>query len=85
MEKIGIKQFLASHDIDLSLLKLGDFDYIGEYTAKKMRSQNSPQWNSVGAFFRPNYERGILIHELIRRYNLQSFIEIGFGRGYSAV
>lgn len=85
MEKIRIDDFLISHDIDVSLINLGDFDYIGEYTAKKMRDQKSPQWKSHGAFFRPAYERGILIHELIRRYNIQSYLEIGYGRGYSAI
>ena len=37
----------------------------------------------MGAFYRSNYERGILIYYLIRQHNLTSMLEIGFGRGFS--
>lgn len=85
MKKIHILDKFQELGISLSNIALGDFDYIGEYTAKKMREQNSPLWKSTGAFFRPNYERGILIYSLIKSFNLQSYLEIGFGRGYSSI
>lgn len=62
---------------------LGDFDLIGEFTAKKRRDPSSELYKSAGCFFRPNYERGILVYSLITKYNLSSFLEIGHGRGYS--
>lgn len=83
MKIIHIKEKLQEIGISIDSLNLGNFDYIGEFTAKKMRDKNSDLWKSTGAFFRPNYERGILIYSLIRRYNLTSMLEIGFGRGYS--
>ena len=85
MEQVKIQKLLADLDIDLETISLGDFDHIGEYTAKKSRDKNSPLYNSTGAFFRPNYERGILIYSLIKKFKLKSFLEIGFGRGYAAV
>jgi len=85
MKIIHIKDFLKEHQIALEDISLGDFDYIGEYTAKKNRSTDSPLFKSVGCFFRPNYERGLLIYSLIKKYNLQSYLEIGFGRGYSVL
>ena len=85
MEKILIQKLLKDLDIDLSEIPLGHFDYIGEYCAKKNRDRNSPLYNSVGAFFRPNYERGIMIYSLIKKFKLKSYLEVGFGRGYSAV
>tara|TARA_Y100000034_G_scaffold20628_3_gene23615 strand:- start:6279 stop:7040 length:762 start_codon:yes stop_codon:yes gene_type:complete len=75
LEEIGIQI-----DRDISL---GDFDSIGEYTAKRTRTRGSELYKSVGCFYRPNYERGILIYSLIKKYNVKSFLEIGFGRGYS--
>ena len=83
MRKIHIKEKLEEIEVDLSELKLGDFDQIGEFTAKKNRSPGSDLYNNVGFYFRPNYERGILIYSLITKYKLTSFLEIGFGRGYS--
>ena len=68
-------------DVDLSQIVRGDFDYIGEFTAKRSRTPDDPNFKH-GAFYRSNYERGILIYNLIRRYNLDSFLEIGYGRGY---
>lgn len=85
MKSVLIKDYLESIGVSLSDLALGDFDYIGEYTAKKSRGQDSPLYKNTGCFFRPNYERGILIYSLITKFNLQSYLEIGFGRGYSAM
>lgn len=85
MKKVHIKEFFTKNDIDLEKISLGDFDYIGEYTAKKTRDINSPLYKSVGCFFRPNYERGLLIYSLIKKYKLKSYLEVGFGRGFSAV
>jgi hypothetical protein len=85
MKTVHIKQKLEDIGAPLSGIALGDFDYIGEFTAKKSRVQDNPLYKSTGAFFRPNYERGILIYSLIMKYKLTSFLEIGFGRGYSAL
>lgn len=85
MKQIHIKDYLESIGVSLNDLSLGDFDYIGEYTAKKSRGQDSPLFKSTGCFFRPNYERGLLIYSLITKFKLKSYLEIGFGRGYSAV
>jgi len=85
IEKIYIKEKLEEIGMPIDDLSLGDFDYIGEYTAKKARSQDSENWKKVGAFFRPNYERGILIYSLIKKFNIESFLEIGFGRGYGTM
>lgn len=82
IDTIHIKDKLEQLGISLDDINLGNFDYIGEYTAKKMRAQNSENWRKVGAFFRPNYERGVLIYSLIKKYNIKSVLEIGFGRGY---
>jgi len=85
MRHIFIQEKFEELGIALSDISLGDFDSIGEYTAKKKRDQNGELYNSAGAFFRPNYERGLLIYSLIRKYKLTSYLEIGFGRGYSAI
>lgn len=82
MKHILIQDKLKNIGVDLVNLSLGDFDRIGEHCAKKMRSPSDPLYRSVGAYFRPNYERAILVYSLIRRYNLSSFLEIGTGRGY---
>tara|TARA_B100000029_G_scaffold411227_1_gene413504 strand:- start:352 stop:1113 length:762 start_codon:yes stop_codon:yes gene_type:complete len=82
INKKHIKQKLEELGVNLSDISLGDFDSIGEFTAKKQRSRDSDLYKSVGAFFRPNYERGILIYTLIKKHKLESFLEIGFGRGY---
>lgn len=85
MRTIDIRQKLDEIHYPVSEFVLGDFDQIGEYTAKKSRSPNSHLYKTVGCHFRPNYERGLLIYALIRKFNVQSFLEIGTGRGYSAV
>ena len=83
--KIMIMDKLKSMGFSLGDFNLGMFDQIGEYTAKKTRDPSSELYKSVGCFFRPNYERGILIYALIKKYNIRSFLEIGFGRGYGTM
>lgn len=83
MEKKLIQQKLEELGVYLEDIPLGDFDAIGEYTAKKNRARGSELYNSVGCFFRPNYERGILMYYLTKKYEFNSVLEIGFGRGYS--
>ena len=85
MKRINIKEKLKEIDFDLESVPLGDFDYIGEFTAKKNRDRNHPLYHTTGFFFRPNYERGILIYALISKFKIDSYLEIGFGRGYSAL
>jgi predicted O-methyltransferase YrrM len=85
MKKMMIHEKLEEIEYPVENLALGDFDNIGEYTAKKSREQGSSLYNNVGCFFRPNYERGILIYSMIRRFKVKSYLEIGFGRGYSAM
>lgn len=46
-----IQEFLKEHNIDIDDLSLGDFDYIGEYTARKTRDRSNPLYKSVGFFF----------------------------------
>lgn len=82
---VNIKAKLEEIGMPLESLSLGEFDYIAEPTAKKMRDPGSELWRKVGAFFKPNLERGLLIYSLIRKYNLTSYLEVGFGRGYSAI
>lgn len=85
MKIIDIKDKLTEMGISLDSVKMGDFDYIGEFTAKRDRKPNDPNYNKFGAFYRSNYERGILIYYLIRKFNLTSMLEIGFGRGYATI
>ena len=85
MKKIDIREKLKEIDFDLDLISLGDFDFIGEFTAKKSRDRNSELYRKAGCFFRPNYERGILIYALITKFRMNSFLEIGFGRGYASL
>ena len=61
MNKIMIKDKLESLGVYVEDICLGDFDVIGEYTAKKNRTPDKKQYRSVGSIFRPNYERGILM------------------------
>ena len=65
MKKVFIKQKLTDIGVSIDDISLGDFDQIGEFTAKKNRSPESELYKKVGCFFRPNYERGILIYSLI--------------------
>jgi hypothetical protein len=82
---INIKQKFQELDVSLDEISLGDFDYIGEITVKSMRDPQSELWRKVGAFFKPNLERGLLIYSLIKKYKLDSYLEVGFGRGYTAL
>jgi hypothetical protein len=85
MRRISIKDKLRALDVTVEGIRLGDFDLIGDVTARKARGQDDPNYTKFGAFFRPNYERGILIYHLIRAGMLKSVLEIGFGRGYGAL
>lgn len=84
-EVVNIKDKLVSLGINLEDLNLGDADYIIEHTGKKMRDRESDGWKKHGAFFRPNPERCIFIGEIIKKYKLESFFEVGFGRGAGSV
>lgn len=83
MKKIDIREKLNNIDVSLEDLMLGDFDAIGRFTAERTRDVNHPLYKSAGCFYRSNYERGILIYHLIKKYKISSMLEIGFGRGYS--
>ena len=83
MRHVGIKNKLEEMGVALDSIVMGDFDYIGEYTAKRDRKPGDPNYKKYGSYYRSNYERGILIYYLIRQYNLTSMLEIGFGRGYA--
>lgn len=81
----NIKVKLEELGVNLADINLGDFDAIGEFTAKRTRQPGDRLYGNVGCFYRANYERGILIHYLIKTGNLDSFLEIGFGRGYATM
>ena len=85
MKEINIKDKLKELGHPVDQLSFGDFDQIGHFTAYKSRSPDSELFKTKCCFFRPNYERGMLIYSLIRRYNVKSYLEIGFGRGYSSI
>lgn len=85
MKHTHIVEKLSELNFDLEDFTLGDFDLIGEWCAKKQRGRDSELYKTVGAFFRPNYERGILIYSLILEHDIKSFLEIGFGRGYGTL
>lgn len=85
MKKIHIKNKLEDLGFSLDDFCMGNFDIIGESCAKKQRDSNSEYYKKFGAFFRPNYERGLLIYALILEYDIKSFLEIGFGRGYGTM
>ena len=85
MKIINIREKLEEMGTPVESVPLGLFDSIGEHTAKKQRGPESNLYHSAGAYFRPNYERGILIYNLIKKHKLKSFLEIGFGRGYGTL
>ena len=85
IEKEHIRETLKNLESPVEDIVLGNFDYIGEFTAKKQRSPDKKEFKTAGAFFRPNYERGLLISALIKKYDIKSYLEIGFGRGYSCM
>jgi predicted O-methyltransferase YrrM len=81
MERKLIGQKLTEFGVDPGSLILGDFDALGEITAKKARSHDSPMYKH-GKFFRANYERGILMYNLVKQFKISTFLEVGTGRGY---
>lgn len=83
MKQVHIRQKLEEMGVAVDGIIMGDFDYIGEFTAKRDRKPDDINYKKYGAFYRANYERGILIYHLIRQFNLSSMLEIGFGRGYA--
>lgn len=83
LKELMIQDKLKNLGVYIEDICLGDFDLIGEYTAKKNRDKNSELYKNAGCFFRPNYERGILMYYLVRKLEISSVLEIGFGRGYS--
>ena len=83
MKTLMIQKKLEEIGVHIEDINLGDFDVIGEYTAKKNRHPSKDLYRDVGCFFRPNYERGILMYYLTRKNEFSSVLEIGFGRGYS--
>lgn len=83
MKRVHIKNKLTEIGVPPETVVMGDFDYIGEFTAKRDRKPHDPNYKKHGAFYRSNYERGILVYHLIRQYNLTSLLEIGFGRGFT--
>jgi len=85
MKQIMIQKKLKNMGVFLEDISLGDFDVIGEYTAKKNRTPDKAQYKNAGCFFRPNYERGILMYHLLRKLEFESVLEIGFGRGYATM
>ncbi len=85
MQRKFIQEKIDELGFSLDDFVLGDFDLIGEYCAKKQRGRDSDLYKTAGAFFRPNYERGLLISALIQEYDVKSFLEIGFGRGYGTL
>ncbi len=85
MRRIDIKDKLRELDVTVEGIVLGDFDLLGELTAKKARAPEDPNYARFGAFFRPNYERGIMLYSLIRSSGAKDVLEIGFGRGYGAL
>lgn len=85
IEKITIHQVLEDLDVTPGEdFAMGDFDILGWQLAAKVRDRGSQGYNYHGALFRPNYERGILVHSLIQKKGLVKILEIGFGRGYAA-
>jgi predicted O-methyltransferase YrrM len=82
---LNIKDYFRQHEIDLDQISLGEFDQVGEYTAKRTRDPGSELFKRVGAFFKPNLERAILMTSLAKKHRLSSYLEVGFGRGYSAI
>ena len=79
---INIRDKLLELGVPVEDLVLGDFDAIGESTAKKNRTRDKKLYSTAGCFFRPNYERGLLAYAMVKRYRPKRILEIGFGRGY---
>tara|TARA_Y100000310_G_scaffold330714_1_gene402881 strand:- start:3456 stop:4253 length:798 start_codon:yes stop_codon:yes gene_type:complete len=86
IERVDIKDKLSELGFTPGVnLSLGNFDTIGELTARKTRDPSSKLFHNAGYFFRPNYERGLLIYALIKHFKVESYLEIGFGRGYGSL
>lgn len=85
MKTIDIKEKLEQIDVTVEAINLGDFDFIGELCAKRQRPKNNSDYAKCGAFYRANYERGILLYYLIRQFKLTNVLEIGTGRAYSTM
>lgn len=84
IETTDIKQFLDELEVVIGEeIYMGDFDIMGFNLASKIRDRDDENYKTKGAVFRPNFERGILLHSLIVKKNLTNILEIGFGRGYS--
>lgn len=83
MKTIHIRKKLEELGGSVAELRLGEFDYIGRFTAERTRDENHPLFKTAGMFYRANYERGLLVSQLIKSYKIESMLEIGFGRGYS--
>jgi len=83
MRTVDIRKKLEELGCSVADLSLGEYDYIGRFTAERTRDANHHLFKTVGMFYRANYERGILISQLIRKYRISTMLEIGFGRGYS--
>lgn len=82
LKPIDIRKKLVDLSSPVEDLVLGDFDAIGSVTAKKTRGRGDPLYRTAGYEFRPNYERGLLVHAMVKRYRPTRILEIGFGRGY---
>jgi predicted O-methyltransferase YrrM len=80
-----VRDVLQELGMPVENIELGLFDEIGEVTARKKRSRDNELYKTAGAYFRPNYERGLLIYALIKHLKINSFLEIGFGRGYGTL
>jgi predicted O-methyltransferase YrrM len=85
MKIVNIREKLSDLGRPVEDISLGDFDMIGHYTAYKTRNRNSELYRKHGCFFRANYERGILAYTLVRKFNINTFLEIGFGCGYTSL
>jgi hypothetical protein len=82
MKILNIKDYLDSIDVTVEGIELGDFDYIGKFTAERTRQKGDVNYKKFGLYYRSAFERGILVYYLIRQFNLSSMLEVGFGRGF---
>ena len=81
---VTINKVLEELDIEVGEdIYMGDFDLMGWHLASKVRDRESENYKKHAAVFRPNFERGILVHSLIQKKGLCRILEIGFGRGYA--
>lgn len=85
MKIVHIKQKLEELGVSIDSIVMGDFDALAEFTAKRFRGNDDPNYKKFGCFYRANYERGILLYYLFRQYKLSSMLEVGFGRGYATL